>query len=96
MIDTDIKVPTDVAQEIMRMHLKEGEATMVSTMSSSNGDFNVLRLTSIAAGDLSAVSEAIRNSTRSPIERRNGGSMYEAYLESLDEELDLQIKSDLL
>ena len=96
MIDTDIKVPTDVAQEIMRMHLKEGEATMVSTMTSSNGDFNVLRLTSIAAGDLSAVSEAIRNSTRSLIERRNGGSMYEAYLESLDEELDLQIKSDLL
>ena len=96
MIDTDIKVPTDVAQEIMRMHLKEGEATMVSTMTSSNGDFNVLRLTSIAAGDLSAVSEAIRNSTRSLIKRRNGGSMYEAYLESLDEELDLQIKSDLL
>lgn len=96
MIDTDIKVPGDVAQEVMRIQLKDGESAAVSTMTSINGDFNVLRLREVTAGDLDTVSEQVRNSTRNIIELRNGNLMFEAYLNSLNEELDLQINSDLL
>ena len=96
MIDTDQKVPRDVSQEIMRMQLSAGESEKVKTMTGVNGDFNVLRLTAITAGDLNSVSEQVRNSTRNLIELRNGNLMFESYLNGLNEELDLQINSDLL
>ena len=96
MIDTDQKVARDVTQEIMRMQLSAGESEKIKTMTGSNGDFNVLRLTSITAGDLNSVSEQVRNSTRNLIELRNGNLMFESYLNGLNEELDLQINSDLL
>jgi len=96
MIDTDRKVPLEVSQEVMRLHLAEDESEKVSSFTSRNGDFNILRLTAIEAGDINAISEQVRNSTRSLIELRNGNALYEAYIDGLDEELNLEIKSDLL
>ena len=96
LIDPDQQVPNDVVQEVMRMQLANGASQSIKTLTASNGDFNVLRLTAITAGDLDAVSEQVRNSTRNIIELRNGNLMFQAYLDGLDEELDLQINSDLL
>jgi len=96
MVDTSQQVSNEVVQAVMRMQLAEGGDSVVDTLTTSNGDFNVVRLTAIKPGDLNALSEQLRSSTRSLIELRNGNSMFEAYLNGLDEELNLEVDSDLL
>ncbi len=95
MIDTDRKVPVDVMQEIFRVRLDD-QATKVISMTGANGDFNVIRVTQIAAGDLTAVSPQIRDATRRLLEQRNGSALVETYISGLTEELALEINEDLL
>jgi peptidyl-prolyl cis-trans isomerase D len=95
MIDTDRTVPADVLREVIKMRLDDN-ATKVNSFTGSNGDFNVVRLTQIAAGNLAAVSQQVKDSTRALIEQRNGQSLYGAYVRGLSDELAVEINQDLL
>lgn len=95
MIDVNRTVASDVFAEVVKMHL-DNEATKVSSFTGSNGNFNVIRLTQIAPGNLAEVSQQIKDSTRSLIEQRNGQSFYGAYLKGLNAELAANINEDLL
>lgn len=96
MIDTDRSVPSEIVQEVMRTQFDENGNGTITSFTANNGDFNVIRLTAVEPGDLNSVSEQVRNSTRSLIELRNGNALFEAYIDGLDEELNLEINSDLL
>ncbi|MFT6407748.1 MAG: peptidyl-prolyl cis-trans isomerase D [Arenicella sp.] len=95
MIDTTRTIPGDVLREVIKMRLDD-TATTVSSFSGINGDFNVVRLTQIAPGNLSAVSQQVKDATRSLIEQRNGQSLYGAYVKGLGDELAVDINQDLL
>lgn len=95
MIDTDRKVPVDVMQEIFRVQLEE-QSTKVISVNGANGDFNVIRVTQIAPGDLTAVSPQVKDATRRLLEQRNGAALVDTYISSLSDELALEINEDLL
>jgi len=95
MIDTERKVPVDVMQEIFRVRLDD-QATKVISVNGANGDFNVIRVTQIAPGDLASVSQQVKDATRRLLEQRNGAALVETYISSLSEELALEINEDLL
>ena len=95
MIDTDRKVAGDVLSEVAKMRLNNG-APVVNSFTGVNGDFNIVRLNTVAAGDLSAVSQQVKDATRSLIELRNGSALFGAYISGLNEELDIKINEDLL
>lgn len=95
MIDTDRKVASDVMREVVKMRLDNGTA-VVNSFTGANGDFNIVRLNTVAAGNLAAVSQQVKDATRSLIEQRNGQSLFGAYISGLNEELDLEINEDLL
>ena len=95
MIDTNRVVSADVLREIIRMRLDD-TATKVNSFTGINGDFNVVRLTQIAPGDLAAVSQQIKDSTRALIKSRNGQSLYNAYIKGLNDTIATDINEDLL
>ena len=95
MIDTDRKVASDVLSEVVKMRLNNG-TPVVNSFTGVNGDFNIVRLNTVAAGDLSAVSQQVKDATRSLIELRNGSSLFGAYISGLNEELDIEVNQDLL
>lgn len=95
MIDTNRVVASDVLREVIKIHLGDA-ATKVVSFTGENGDFNVVRLTQIAPGELTEVSKQIKDATRSLIEQRNGQSLYSAYIQGLNNELAAEINEDLL
>jgi peptidyl-prolyl cis-trans isomerase D len=95
MIDSDRSVPGDVLREVIKMRLDD-TAIKVSSFTGTNGDFNVVRLTQIAPGDLAAVSQQVKDATRSLIEQRNGQSLFGAYIKGLSDELAADINQELL
>jgi len=95
MLDTNRVVPSDVLREVIKMRLDD-VSTKVMSFTGASGDFNVVRLTQIAAGDLAAVSQQVKDATRTLIEQRNGQSLYGAYIKGLNEELANDINEDLL
>lgn len=95
MIDTERKVSPDVLREVVKIQL-EDSATKVVSFEGFGGDFHVVRLTQIAPGDLTAVSEAVKDSTRRLVAQRNGSALIDNYLEGLNKELELEIDEDLL
>ncbi|RBP51398.1 SurA N-terminal domain-containing protein [Arenicella xantha] len=95
MLDTERKVAPDVMREVVKAQLGD-ESTKVFSFTGLNGDFNIVRLTQIAPGNLASVSDAVKDATRRLIEQRNGASLVETYIESLSDELALEINEDLL
>ena len=95
LIDTERKASNSVLGEVMRTQL-DSVATKVLSVADPNGDFNIIRLTKIAPGNLNEVSEQIKDSTRELVARRNGGDLFESYIQGLNNDLDLQINEDLL
>jgi len=95
MIDTSRTVANDVLREVIKMRLDD-VATKVYSFTGANGDFNVVRLTQVVPGDLAAVSQQVKDATRSLIEQRNGQSLFGAYIKGLNEELAAEINQDLL
>lgn len=95
MLDTERKVAPDVMREVVKARL-DNESTKVFSFTGLNGDFNIVRLTQIAPGNLAAVSDAVKDATRRLIEQRNGASLLETYIESLNEELALEVNEELL
>jgi len=95
MIDTEQKVAADVLRNILKMQL-EGVATKVDSFTGVNGDFNIVRLHKIAPGDISKVSEQVKESTRRLIAQRNGQSLFQSYLDGLSKQYSKNINQDLL
>lgn len=95
MIDTQRKVANDVLQQVIKMRLDDGSA-VVNSFTGANGDFNIVRLNTISAGNLAAVSQQVKDATRSLIEQRNGQALFSAYLKGLNEDLAKDINEDLL
>ncbi len=95
MIENSDNVASDVMREILKLQL-DGEATKVASFTGSNGDFNIVRLTKIAPGNLAAIPEQIKESTRQLVAQRNGTSLFQSYLRGLGAELSDQVNEDLL
>jgi len=95
MIDTEQKVAPDVLRTVLKMQL-DGVATKVESFSGVAGDFNIIRLHKIAPGDVSKVSEQIKESTRRLIAQRNGQSLFQSYLKGVGKPYREQINEDLL
>ena len=95
MIDTDRKASPEVIREVMKVQLRD-EATKVESFSSINGDFNIIRLSKIEPGDLTKVSQQVKDATRRMLESRNGQSMFTAYLKSLEETVKPVVNEGLL
>lgn len=98
IIDSERQVRPDIMREVFKLQFDDSvvDKGKVTSFSSANGDFNILRLTKVAPGDLSAVSEQVKDTTRRLLEGRNGRALFSAYISSLNEDLDLEIKEDLL
>ncbi|MFT5572947.1 MAG: peptidyl-prolyl cis-trans isomerase D [Cryomorphaceae bacterium] len=95
MIANNDNVAPDVLREVLKIQL-EGAATKVESFTGSNGDFNIVRLNKIAPGNVAAISEQIKESTRQLIAQRNGSSLFQSYIKGLSEDLNGQINEDLL
>lgn len=95
MIDTQREVANDVMRQVIKMRLNGGSAS-VNSFTGTNGDFNIIRLNTVAAGDLAAVSQQVKEATRSLIEQRNGEALFSSYLKSLSDTLANDINENLL
>jgi peptidyl-prolyl cis-trans isomerase D len=95
MIANDDNVAPDVLREVLKIQLGDA-ATKVTSFTGSNGDFNIVRLNKIAPGNVAAVSEQIKESTRRLIAQRNGSSLFQSYLKGLSEDLNDEINQELL
>ena len=82
-------------QQVIKMHLDNG-AAVVNSFTATNGDFNIIRLNTISAGNLAAVSQQVKDATRSLIKQRNGQALFSSYLQGLNEKLVKDINADLL
>ena len=96
LADQERSVDTSVLVEVSNMQAPSSDAPIITTVSANNGDFYIVRLTDIQAGDLNEVSEQIKDNTRRLIEQRNGQSLASAYLESLRTKLVPEIDTSAL
>ena len=78
-----IQQPADISRELMdkvsTMTMVGNEPT-IETFEASNGDFHVIRLSQVMPGDLTAVSDQIKDATRRVLEDRNGSALFTSYL----------------
>ena len=95
MVDQERKAGVDVLREVFKTQLN-GESEKVISFTDSSGDFNIVRLNSVEAGDVSKASEQIKESTRRLIAQRNGSSLFQSYLQGLNQEIKAEINEDLL
>ncbi len=95
LIDTERVAEPDVLRQVLKMQLG-GEATKLSSFSGANGDFNIVRLNKVEAGDLAKVSQQVKDATRRMLETRNGESLFSSYLNGLEESIKPIIKEELL
>ncbi len=95
LIDQNLEIAPDVLREVASMHLKNG-ASVVNSVTGLNGDYNLIRLTGIEKGDVNAVNEQIKSSTRQVLSNRNGQSLVRGYIDSLNETMKPVVNTDLL
>ncbi len=95
LIDTERTASPDVIREVIKMQLRDS-AVEIKSFTGANGDFNIVRLTQIAPGDLTQVSQQVKDATRRMLERRNGESLFTAYLKGLEESVKPVINEELL
>jgi len=95
ILDNERTVSPLVLQAVGEAHLRDG-APRVLSVSDNNGDFHIVRFTKIEAGDIEGVSEQVKDSTRRLLSQRNGQSMMQSYIESLNESFSPEVNTDLL
>ncbi len=95
LIDTERKASPDVLREVIKMQLRD-KATDIKSFSGFSGDFNIVRLHKIEPGDLTQVPQQVKDATRRMLEARNGQSLFDAYLNGLQESVNTQINEELL
>ncbi|MFT4629301.1 MAG: peptidyl-prolyl cis-trans isomerase D [Arenicella sp.] len=95
LIDNNKLIAPEVVRKAASMNLLGGRPVIGSVIS-ANGDFNIVRLSSVEAGDVNAVSQQIKDSTRRVIAQRNGQSLLNTYLKSLSSTMSPEINQELL
>ncbi len=95
LIDTERKASPEVIREVMKMQLRD-TATELHSFTGISGDFNIVRLSQIAPGDLTQISQQVKDATRRMLEQRNGQSLFGAYLKGLQETVKPVINEELL
>jgi len=95
LADSERQVGFEVQLEVSKLQL-DGDLPTVSSISGRNGDFHIIRLTKIEAGDLNRISQQVKDSTRRLIEQRNGQALVASYLNTLREQFKPVIVEDLL
>lgn len=95
LADQERVIDANVLSEVANLNLSSDEPILTS-IETVDGNFHIVRLTEIAAGDLDTVSEQIKDGTRRLIEQRFGQSLANAYLETLRTELVPEIDPSLL
>ncbi len=95
LIDTERTAAPDVIREVVKMQLRDS-ATELKSFTGVTGDFNIVRLHKIEPGDLTQVSQQVKDATRRILETRNGQSLFSAYLKSLEETVKPKINEELL
>ena len=95
LADQQRTVDNGVFSEVVNLTL-DGDQERVVNVETPDGNYHIVRLTEIAAGDLETVSESVKENTRRLIEQRNGQSLANAYIETLRTELAPEIDPSLL
>ena len=95
MVDQELKANSDVMREVFRVQLN-GKSQEVVSLTDTAGDFNIVRLNKVQAGDVANASAQIKESTRRLISQRNGSALFQSYLNGLSEEVKEKINEDLL
>ena len=95
MVDQELKANSDVMREVFRVQLN-GKSQEVVSLTDTAGDFNIVRLNKVEAGDVANASAQIKESTRRLISQRNGSALFQSYLNGLSEEVKEKINEDLL
>jgi len=95
LVDPERKASGEVLREVFKAQLN-GASEKVLSFTDQSGDFNIVRLNKVVAGDVDQASEQIKESTRRLVAQRNGLSLFQGYLKGLTEELKSEINEDLL
>jgi len=95
LADQERVVDANVLAEVANLKFENGEP-ILTTVETVDGNFHIVRLTNVAAGDLDAISEQVKDNTRRLIEQRNGQSLANAYLQTLRSEMVPEIDPNLL
>ena len=95
MAERQRPVSDDILREVFKTQL-EGKSEKVISFTDQVGDFNIVRLNSVVAGDVSKVDEQIKESTRRILKQRNGSALFNSYLKGLTKDLESKINQDLL
>ncbi|NND81443.1 MAG: hypothetical protein HKN50_03365 [Gammaproteobacteria bacterium] len=91
----DATLNPQVLQMVNRLSLSDNQP-VIESVTDNNGDFHIVRLTDVKAGDINSLSEQIKESTRQLVAQRNGQSLVNTYIEGLRAELQPQVNRDLL
>ena len=95
MVDSELKASSEVLREVFKTQL-DGASEKVVSLTDNSGDFNIVRLNAVTPGDVDKASAQVKESTRRLVLQRNGGSLFQSYLNGLSRELKEQINEDLL
>ena len=95
IIDQTPQVANDVSAQVSKLQLTDDQAT-IHSFAGNGGNFHIVRLVEIAAGDLNTVSEQVKDSTRSLLAQRNGESILRSYINDLGDTMSSEIDSSLL
>ena len=95
LIDNSREVPASVIRQISTMQINN-DAPSLGFIEDRNGDFHLIRLTNVEAGNVNTISAQIKDSTRRILSQRNGQALLSTYIKSLSDTLAPEINRDLL
>ena len=95
MVERQRPVSDDILRQVFKTRL-DGAKEKVISFTDQIGNFNIVRLKSVVAGDVSKVDEQIKESIRRVLAQRNGSALFNSYLNGLTKDLESKINQDLL
>ncbi len=90
LLDEASEVSRDVIQKVSTMSL-DGTEPSLDTLRVGNGDFHLIRLTSVREGDLQQVSDQVKDATRAILAQRNGASVFSSHLNYLNQAASAEV-----
>lgn len=95
LIDQNRAVSPELLQKVSTLQLTAAGPEIVSVVD-RNGDFHIVRLRKVEAGDISKISEQIKDSTRRVLAQRNGQALVSTYIESLKQSYAPTVNNEML
>jgi peptidyl-prolyl cis-trans isomerase D len=95
LTDQNVQVAQQVLRKVTALNLSNSSPAFAG-VAGQNGDFHVIRMTAIEAGDVNAVSAEVKEATRRVLAHRNGQSLMSTYLKSLTDTMAPEVNTDLL